>query len=120
MSNPYQGWSLDEYHFYSPTTVPCPQMPIASAADIQVADESSGNDQNNYWKALGFSDYQVEGPIGGCFVNDGSGNGYLYSFAQYTDQWGGPAWEVTDPHSTPKPSPTPTYRPTPIPTCLGG
>lgn len=95
--NPGIGWSLDEYHYQSNTTVGCPQVPDASADDIQVADESSGNDQNNYWKILGLSDYNVENPIGGCFVDDGSGNGYLYSFATYTDQNSDPSWEVTDP-----------------------
>ncbi len=96
-SNGFIGWTLDEYDYESPTLIGCPMVPDASADDIQVADESTGNDQNNYWRGLGFSDYSVHTPQGGCFVDDGSGNGYVYSFGQYTDAQGYPAWEVTDP-----------------------
>jgi len=101
-TNPGIGWTLDEYHYESSTAVGCPQVPLASADLIQVADESSGNDQNNFFRALGATDYTVENPIAGCFVDDGSGNGFLYTFGTYTDSSGGPA---TDPHSTPTPNP---------------
>ena len=102
-SNPYIGWSLDEYRFENSVAQPCPQVPTASANGIQVGDESSGNDANNYFRPMNSNDYQIEGPIGGCFVNNGAPTGYIYNFSTYDDQWGYPAWQVTDPAPAPSP-----------------
>jgi len=111
-STPYTGWSLDEYHFESSVQQLCPQVPTASADGIQVNDESTGSDSNNYFRPMNSNDFTLYNAAGGCFVNN-SALGYQYNFGTYYDQWNYPAWAVTDPG----PKPTPRPSPTPLPKC---
>lgn len=112
--HPYIGWSLDEFHFNSNAPTDCPTVPTFSETQIQVADESSGNDKNNFWRGLNFSDYYTSNQ-GACIGNDGSPTGAMYDLATFTDQWNDPAWQMNDP----KAGPSPTPRPTPTPHCIG-
>ncbi len=105
-SNPRLGWSLDEAHFNAINYTDCPTVPTFSETGIQGADESSGNDASNYWRPLGFSDYNLVN-YGQSFYNDGSPTGAIYTFQPYNDQWNYPAWQVTDPHPMPTPIRTP-------------
>jgi hypothetical protein len=104
-SNPQLGWSLDEAHFNANAYTDCPSVPTLSETGIQMGVES-GSDSANYWRALQSLDYYSTN-VGECFSNDGSPSGAIYTFSPYYDQWGYPAWHVTDPHPMPSPTRTP-------------
>jgi hypothetical protein len=109
-TNPQIGWSLDGAHFNASTYTDCPSVPTFSETGIQVADESSGNDANNFWRPLQPTDYSAA-ESGYCFYNDGSPTGAIYTGYTYYDQWNYPAWRVTDP--APAPTSTPERTPPP-------
>ena len=107
------SWDAFESHYYPG---PCPVLPKMATFDFQVAVET-GNNQQNYWRAVQPGDVGViANPNGAdCFSDDGSGIGGVYDYSVTSPD---SAWLVTDPAPAPLPRPTPIHSPFPHP-CWG-